>query len=395
MGETTWSWSKTAASNSTADSSINWAEGQSPGTVNDSARSMMAALAKQRDDMGGALTLAGGTTAYTLTTNQVLATLADGVRVHAVVNATNTGASTLAVDGLTAKAIRKYGNASDVAIAAGELPLGFHAIFQYDASANSAAGAWILVNPNPVPDAGHLWGMTVSNNGSDATNDLDIAAGYCTDDTNTIRITLAAITKRLDATFVVGTNQGGLDTGAAANTTYHIFAIYRSDTGVSDVLFSASLASPTMPTGYTHKRRILSLQRTGGAWQSIYQHGDYVLLKTPVADSSAALTTTVGDITLGSVPNGIVVMAHVATSINDSTALSLATFHSKQGNDTAPSAAYSTVGVSATGATATQVHATQFILTTSGQLIRGDAFANLDGTVVNTLGWYDYRGRQF
>ena len=37
-----WKWSRTAANNATADGSINWAEGQAPSTVNDSARAMMA-----------------------------------------------------------------------------------------------------------------------------------------------------------------------------------------------------------------------------------------------------------------------------------------------------------------------------------------------------------------
>jgi hypothetical protein len=39
-------WSQTAASNSTQDSTVNWAEGQSPSTVNDSARAMMASAIK-------------------------------------------------------------------------------------------------------------------------------------------------------------------------------------------------------------------------------------------------------------------------------------------------------------------------------------------------------------
>jgi hypothetical protein len=42
-----WQWSTTAANNASADPSINWAEGQSPSTVNDSARAMMAAIAAQ------------------------------------------------------------------------------------------------------------------------------------------------------------------------------------------------------------------------------------------------------------------------------------------------------------------------------------------------------------
>ena len=54
-----WKWSRTAASNATADGSINWAEGQAPSTVNDSARAMMAAASKYRDDVAGAIATAG------------------------------------------------------------------------------------------------------------------------------------------------------------------------------------------------------------------------------------------------------------------------------------------------------------------------------------------------
>jgi len=147
MPENVWDWSKTASLNATADDGINWAEGQTPGSVNNSARSMMAAEAKMRDDQGGALTLAGGTTVYTLATNSGLTTLADGERLHAVVNATNTGASTLNVDSLGSKAVRKIAASGEVAIAAGDLLAGKHVILEYDASAASAAGAWILLNP--------------------------------------------------------------------------------------------------------------------------------------------------------------------------------------------------------------------------------------------------------
>jgi microcystin-dependent protein len=59
-----WKWSRTASSNATADGSINWAEGQAPSTVNDSARAMMAAAAKYRDDVSGAIVTTGGFTAF-------------------------------------------------------------------------------------------------------------------------------------------------------------------------------------------------------------------------------------------------------------------------------------------------------------------------------------------
>lgn len=46
------SWSTTAADNATADSDINWAEGQAPSTVNNSSRAEMAAIATLERDGG-------------------------------------------------------------------------------------------------------------------------------------------------------------------------------------------------------------------------------------------------------------------------------------------------------------------------------------------------------
>jgi hypothetical protein len=77
-------------------------------------------------------------------------------------------------------------------------------------------------------------GLTLSNNGSDATNDIDVAAGNTAADTDGGPLILpAVITKRLDAAWAVGTNQGELDTGAIANTTYHVWLIRRPDIGRS------------------------------------------------------------------------------------------------------------------------------------------------------------------
>lgn len=44
-----WDWDSTAANNASGAPSINWAEGQAPSTVNDSARQMMADVAAWRD----------------------------------------------------------------------------------------------------------------------------------------------------------------------------------------------------------------------------------------------------------------------------------------------------------------------------------------------------------
>lgn len=126
------SWSTTAATNSSADSAVNWAEGQAPSSVNDSARAMMASVAKWRDDMSGAITTAGTSTAYTATTNQTFASLsALDNRILTIVPHTTSGASpTLAVDSLTAKAINI---STGVAVPSGFLVSGTPYVVYYEA----------------------------------------------------------------------------------------------------------------------------------------------------------------------------------------------------------------------------------------------------------------------
>jgi hypothetical protein len=131
-----WKWSKTANSNATADSTINWAEGMAPSAVNDSARAVMAAAAKYRDDVSGNLETGGSSTAYTITTNQSLTTLTDGFKVTARMHATSGATPTLAVDGLTAKQIRSvYGTN----VPTGALLINSIWSFTYDSSDD----AWI------------------------------------------------------------------------------------------------------------------------------------------------------------------------------------------------------------------------------------------------------------
>ncbi len=105
---TLYKWSQTAASDATADSTINWAEGQAPSSINDSARAMMAATAKYRDDIAGAIVTGGTSTAYTVSSFEVFDTLAhlNGQMIAFTPHATNGATVTLNVDSLGAKPLR-------------------------------------------------------------------------------------------------------------------------------------------------------------------------------------------------------------------------------------------------------------------------------------------------
>jgi len=113
---------------------------------------------------------------------------------------------------------------------------------EYRDSTTAIKGQVLL--PNPI---------TISN-GTDADHDIDFSAGNFQFDDGSGQAVATALTKKLDASWVAGTNQGGLDTGSiAANTWYYCFAIYNPTTSTADSLFSASYSSPTLPSGYTKK----------------------------------------------------------------------------------------------------------------------------------------------
>jgi microcystin-dependent protein len=145
-----WKWSRTASSNATADSTINWAEGMAPSAVNDSARAMMARLAEWRDDVSGTIATAGTSSAYTVASNQGFDNFADmnGAMIAFVPHTTNAATVTLNADGLGAKPLRLGPN---LELQSGVLIQGT----PYVASYNNADGVWYLqggfANPYGVP----------------------------------------------------------------------------------------------------------------------------------------------------------------------------------------------------------------------------------------------------
>jgi microcystin-dependent protein len=161
---TLYKWSQTASTDATADPTINWAEGQAPSSINDSARAMMAATAKYRDDIAGAIITSGTSTAYAVSTFQVFDTLAhlNGQMIAFTPHATNGAAVTLNVDSLGARPLR---TSPAVEMVAGTIVQGT----PYVATYNNSDGAFYLQgfagNPYNIPLAGGLdyWAATAPN----------------------------------------------------------------------------------------------------------------------------------------------------------------------------------------------------------------------------------------
>lgn len=243
--------------------------------------------------------------------------------------------------------------------------------------------------------SGYLFGLTLSNNGTDPTNDIDIAAGTAKDSTNAYDLTLAsALTKRLDAAWTVGTNQGGLDTGSIANTTYHIWLIKRSDTGVVDVLFSTSALSPTMPTNYDYKRRIGSIIRSAGSILGFVQNGDRFMLKSPIQNVSVTNPGTAAVIRTLSVPVGIRVLAIIFV-IGYGTSSSADPQAIRISDLSLDDVIQTSINLYSDYSGLLQVGAIVEVYTNTSAQVRSRVQVSTAGTglVIGTHGWVDDRGR--
>lgn len=240
-----------------------------------------------------------------------------------------------------------------------------------------------------------ITGLKLSNNGSDANNDIDIAVGRVVAGTGDYNLILtSALTKQLDATWAVGTNQGGLDTGSKANSTwYHMWGIGRVDTHVVDVLFSTSATAPTMPTNYTKKRRIGAVKtNSSGNILAFVQYDDTFLWASPPAlDIDGTLAATRANYNLVSVPGGVSVEAIFNLYWVGGGTRSVY-FSNPSFTDVAPSTTATPLGQTAT-ITSNPDTATIRQMTDTSQNISARGSGAATTFRIAVLGWVDPRGK--
>lgn len=179
----------------------------------------------------------------------------------------------------------------------------------------------VITGTSGMP-AKYQYGMEFSNNVTDATNDIDISAGGVRDSSNTVDIVQAgAFTKRFDAGWAAGTNQGIRNSAAAlTNTTYHVYAVskalgadpdYYGHTSASVSTVLTALQAETGGSAYIYAKRIFSVIRVGGVILQVTQNGNKFRLKTPVVDQNTTLGISSTNFALASVPTGITVEAGI------------------------------------------------------------------------------------
>lgn len=250
-----------------------------------------------------------------------------------------------------------------------------------------------------------LWlidGLILSNNGTDSDHDIDIGAGLASVEgsgTYDVANLSSAITKQLDASWAVGDDAGGLDTGSiAADTWYHVWQIKRSDTEVVDALFSTSATSPTMPTDYDLKRRIGAVLTDGSSdILGFKQTEDWFYFDEPPTDVNVTSSPTTATLTTVSAPLGVETEVQCLAFVTHSGGSVRNSFW--HGNQSPPTTNFLNQAIgsardfsSSSGWTAFQTY--RLFTNTSSQIYYASSSSSTDSQII-THGWRDPRGRNW
>jgi len=123
-----------------ANNTARFPEGMTFAAVNNAARALEGILARWFRDFNGSIASSGSSNAYTITSNRTIAALADNLVLAFTANHTNSGTSTLSLNGLTAKAIRRP---NGDALESGDIVSGQVVMVVYESSAD----LWYMLSP--------------------------------------------------------------------------------------------------------------------------------------------------------------------------------------------------------------------------------------------------------
>lgn len=262
----------------------------------------------------------------------------------------------------------------------------------------------------PLPP-GHLNGLALSNNGSDAEHDIDIATGKARDFADSLNLSLSSVlTKRIDADWAEGNNGGGFPTALtlAANTWYRVFAIGKTD-GTTDAGFDTSATAANLlsdASTYSKYRRMGWVQTDGSS--NIFgfiQDGDDFWWTDPGAmandEDGTAISATESTYTMENCPPSTKgrIQALISGTSETEAAWFYATDITSAAATTSPVSGTSLSGnvtqrITAGAAISLNQPAAEFELRVdSSQQIHGVAIGGSRTCELKTMGWTDRRGR--
>lgn len=240
-------------------------------------------------------------------------------------------------------------------------------------------------------EPGYLFGCALAN-GTDATNDIDVAAGMAaSDEAFPIRMTHASGTMQLDVAY--GTGNGGRFDTSISDGTWHCFVISNGATvarGMSKSLNPTGQAN--YPAGFTHYRRIGSIVRSAGAIRAFYQRGDRFMWRTSITDRSSTSATAIAALAM-SIPIGVEVFPIFEQQQLQGTGG--AVFTSFTDGIAGGGIARIVTGTSLAGEYAINIVDGAFMTNTSGQLFITVAISSgtLSSNSTLTQGFIDHRGQ--
>lgn len=168
---------------------------------------------------------------------------------------------------------------------------------------------------------GYLAGLVTAQNDTSPNTTLDIAAGQCTDSANTRLMSIAPTTKRLDATWIPGSGNGGRASGVSLepSTWYHVFIVRVGN--ITDVMFDTSpvCANGRANNNVQNWRIIASIQTSSiSIITDYFQFGDYFYWNA--RSSSFSITPSGGGQLVNcATPLGIKTKSHIVIgTIKDS-----------------------------------------------------------------------------
>ncbi|MBP2233406.1 hypothetical protein J2847_006744 [Azospirillum agricola] len=258
----------------------------------------------------------------------------------------------------------------------------------------------MLINPQ-LPLPGYLYGLTLANNAASPNTVIDVSAGVASDGANAFLIQIPTVTSKTiqpSGAWSAGNGGNGLDTGSrASNTWYHVFLIRADSDGAGDILFSTSFASPTMPSGYTARRRIGSVRTDASAnILGFSQIGDEFIWSNAAPDAiSVTNVSTTSVLYALSVPPDVSVLARLRAYYYNSQATAQCVIRSPYENSSQNTTFVSGSGHSLSSKPSVYDASAELLVRTNSArqvAVIADRSGNSDFDI-RTVGWFDDRGR--